>query len=275
MALALVLIALVALVLLGWVASGIRVVHPQHRGVLERFGKYRKVLGPGPHLTLRFVHTLQLVDERETVQDVAVDVLTADDVPIALDLAVMSECNDPRRFVYDVNDFGLAVARLLEHHARALVRELSATQLLSGDSRLTDELARSVDEVALTWGARVNRVELCRVVLPEEISEAMAELAAAERHRLAVLIEEEAALQVEAVRAEGEHQARLRRAEVRQALLLMEAERKAESIRVLADAERYRQQALARGHADAIRIVSTAVPPPALPRESGQSNHTA
>jgi regulator of protease activity HflC (stomatin/prohibitin superfamily) len=275
MALALVLIALVALVLLGWVASGIRVVHPQHRGVLERFGKYRKVLGPGPHLTLRFVHTLQLVDERETVQDVAVDVLTADDVPIALDLAVMSECNDPRRFVYDVNDFALAVARLLEHHARALVRELSATQLLSGDSRLTDELARSVDEVALTWGARVNRVELCRVVLPEEISEAMAELAAAERHRLAVLVEEEAALQVEAVRAEGEHQARLRRAEVRQALLLMEAERKAECIRVLADAERYRQQALARGHADAIRIVSTAVPPPALPRESGQSNHTA
>ena len=58
------------------------------------------------------------------------------------------------------------------------------------------------------------------------------------------------------VRAEGEHQARLRRAEVAEVLLLMEAERKAEAIRILADAERYREQSRARGKADAIRIVS-------------------
>ena len=268
MALALVLIALVLLLVLGWVVSGIRVVHAHHRGVLERFGRYRKVIGPGPHLTLRFVHTLHLVDERETVQDVPVDVLTGDDIPVALDLAVLWECSDARRFVYDVGDFGLAVSRLLEHHVRGLVRQMTVDELLSGDNRLTDELTPSLDEVALTWGARVTRIELCRIVLPEEVSEAMTELAAAQRHRLAVLLEEEAVLQVEAVRAEGEHQARLRRAEVRQALLLMEAERKAETIRVLADAERYREQAVARGHADAIRIVSNAVPPPGLPRES-------
>ncbi len=93
MALALVLIAL-ALLLIGWVISGIRVVHAHHRGVLERFGRYRKVVGPGPHLTLRLVHTLQTVDERETVHDVPVDVLTGDDIPVALDLAVLWECSD-------------------------------------------------------------------------------------------------------------------------------------------------------------------------------------
>jgi len=269
MALTLVLSALVLLLVIGWVASGIRVVHAHHRGVLERFGRYRKVIGPGPHLTLRLVHTIHIVDERETVQDVPVDVLTGDDIPVALDLAVLWECSDPRRFVYDVGDFGVAVSRLLEHHVRGLVRQLTVDELLSGDSRLTDELTHSLDEVALTWGARVTRVELCQVVLPEEVSVAMTELAAAQRHRLAVLVEEESALEIEAVRAEGEHQARLRRSEVRQALLLMEAERKAEAIRILADAERYREQSRARGQADAIRIVSNAVPPPALPRETG------
>ncbi len=203
MALALVLIALVLLLVLGWVASGIRVVHAHHRGVLERFGRYRKVIGPGPHLTLRFIHTLHLVDERETVQDVPVDVLTGDDIPVALDLAVLWECSDARRFVYDVGDFGLAVSRLLEHHVRGLVRQMTVDELLSGDDRLTDELTPSLDEVALTWGARVTRVELCRIVLPEEVSEAMTELAAAQRHRLAVLLEEEAVLQVEAVRGRG------------------------------------------------------------------------
>ena len=269
MALTLVLSALVLLLVIGWVVSGIRVVHAHHRGVLERFGRYRKVIGPGPHLTLRLVHTIHIVDERETVQDVPVDVLTGDDIPVALDLAVLWECSDPRRFVYDVGDFGVAISRLLEHHVRGLVRQLTVDELLSGDSRLTDELAHSLDEVALTWGARVTRVEMCRIVLPEEVSVAMTELAAAQRHRLAVLVEEESALEVEAVRAEGEHQARLRRSEVRQALLLMEAERKAEAIRILADAERYREQSRARGQADAIRIVSNAVPPPALSRETG------
>ena len=268
MALALVLIAL-ALLLIGWVVSGIRVVHAHHRGVLERFGRYRKVVGPGPHLTLRLVHTLQTVDERETVHDVPVDVLTGDDIPVALDLAVLWECSDARRFVYDVGDFGVAVSRLLEHHVRGLVRQMTVDELLSGDTRLTDELTQSLDEVALTWGARITRIELCQVVLPEEVSEAMTELAAAQRHRLAVLVEEQAVLEIEAVRAEGEHQARLRRAEVRQALLLMEAARKAEAIRILADAERYREQSRARGQADAIRIVSNAVPPPGLPRETG------
>jgi regulator of protease activity HflC (stomatin/prohibitin superfamily) len=269
MALALVIIALVPLLVIGWVVSGIRVVHAHHRGVLERFGRYRKVIGPGPHVTLRLVHTIHVVDERETVQDVPVDVLTGDDIPVALDLAVLWECCDARRFVYDVGDFGVAVSRLLEHHVRGLVRQMTVDELLSGDSRLTDELTHSLDEVALTWGARITRIELCRIVLPQEVSEAMTELAAAQRHRIAVLVDEQAALEVEAVRAEGEHQARLRRAEVRQALLLMEAGRKAEAIRILADADRYREQSQARGQADAIRIVSNAVPPPALPRATG------
>jgi regulator of protease activity HflC (stomatin/prohibitin superfamily) len=265
MALTLVLTAL-GLLLIAWVISGIRVVHAHHRAVLERLGRFRKVIGPGPHLTMRLVHTLHTVDERETVQDVAVDVLTRDDIPVALDLAVSWDCSDARRFVYDVDDFGMAVSRLLEHHVRGLVRQMTVDELLSDGTRLTQELTRSIDEVAVTWGGKIMRIDLCRITLPSEVSDAMAELAAAQRHRIAALVEEEATLELEAVRAEGEHQARLRRSEVRQALLLMEAERKAEAIRILADAERYREQSRARGKADAIRIVSNAVPPPALPR---------
>jgi regulator of protease activity HflC (stomatin/prohibitin superfamily) len=270
MALALVLIALALLLVLlviVWVVSGIRVVHAHHRGVIERFGRYRKVVGPGPHVTLRFVHTMHVVDEREKVHDVATDALTADDVPVGLDLSVQWACRDARRFVYDVSDFDVAVSRLLEHHVRGLVRDLTVEELLSGGSRLSEELTRSLDEVAHTWGAGIDRIELCRVALPPEVSDAMAERAAAERHRAVVLLDEETNVQVEAVRAEGEHQARLRRAEIRQTLIVMEAERKAAAIRMLADAERYRQQALARAQADSVRIVSAAVPPPALTRQ--------
>ena len=50
----------------------------------------------------------------------------------------------------------------------------------------------------------------------------------------------------------------------------MEAEREAEALRMAADAERYHQETLARAQATAIRIVSAAIPPPALGPATGE-----
>ena len=174
--------AIVFLVLfVAWLASGIRVVHADHRAVIERFGRYRKTVDPGLHLTLRFVHTVHQVDLRGVVVDVATDALTSDDVSVGVDLAVFAACSDPRRFVYDVADFPLAVTRMAETHLRGLARELTLDDMLNDTGRVTTELARSLDEVANSWGAQVHRVEVARIELPAEIADAMKERASATR----------------------------------------------------------------------------------------------
>ena len=265
MALALMLGAALALAaVLAWLASGLRVVRAEHRAVIERFGRYRRTAEPGVTLTLRFLDLVQVVDLREIVQDVTVDALTADDVPITFEIAVFHACNDARRYVYDITDFPVALARLVETHLRGLVREQTLEALLAGIDRVGEVLLRSVSEVAETWGASATRLDLLRIELPRELNDAMAMKAAAEQRTEARLAEERAAILAEALRSEAEHQARLRRAELRQTLLLMEAEREAETLRLAADAERYHQETLARAQADAIRIVSAAIPPPAL-----------
>ena len=71
------------------------------------------------------------------------------------------ECSDARRFVYDVGDFGVAVLPAAGMMSAALVRQMSVDDLLSGDNRLTDELTQSLDEVALTWGARIMPASSC------------------------------------------------------------------------------------------------------------------
>ena len=258
MALTLVLIALVVL-LVAWLASGIRVIHADHQAVIERFGRYRKTVGPGVRLTPRLIHTVRRVDQRETVEDIGTDVLTADDVTLGIDLAVFHACTDPRRFVYDVADFRLALTRLTETHLRSLAREMTMAEVLDEAGRLTAELTVSMGEIALSWGAQITRVEIARVELPSEIADAMKERVAAEQYRQAMAIEEATAVEVAAVKAEGEHQARLRRCQVKQSLLIMTAEREAAAMRILADAERYRQQAMARAQAEEIRIVSGAI----------------
>ena len=260
---ALTLIALVAViailvVVVAWLASGICIVHPDHRAVIERFGRYRKTVGPGLHLTLRFVHTVHQVDLREMILDVPAELLTADDVTLELELAVFAACADPRRFVYDVADFPLAVTRLAEAHLRRLARERTLDDLLNDTRPAMTALARSLDEVTRTWGAQTNRVEVARIDLPAEIAAAMKQRAAVERRRKALLSKEQATVEAAAAKAEGDLQARLRRSEVRQALRLMAAEREATAVRVMADAERYRLQAMARAQAETNRIVSGA-----------------
>ena len=267
MALALMLGAAVALVaVLAWLASGLRVVRAEHRAVIERFGRYRRTAEPGLTLTFRFLDLVQVVDLREIVQDVTVDAMTADDIPMTFELAVFYACTDARRYVYDITDFPVALARLVETHLRGLVREQTLDALLAGIDRVGQVLLRSVSEVAETWGACATRLDLVRVELPRELNEALATRAAAEQRTEARLAEERATILADALRAEAEHKARLRRAELRQTLLLMEAQREAEALRLAADAERYHQETLARAQADAIRIVSAAIPPPALGR---------
>jgi regulator of protease activity HflC (stomatin/prohibitin superfamily) len=256
--------ALALVAALAWVASGLRVVRAEHRAVIERFGRYRRTAEPGLTMTLRFLDVVQIVDLREIVQDVTVDAMTADDVQITFEIAVFHACTDARRYVYDITDFPVALARLVETYLRGLVREQTLEGLLAGIDRVGQVLLRSVAEVAETWGACVTRLDLVRLELPRELSEALAARAAAEQRTEARLAEERAAILADALRTEAEHQARLRRAELRQTLLLMESEREAEALRMAVDAERYRQETLARAQADAIRIVSVAIPPPAL-----------
>ena len=64
-----------------------------------------------------------MVDQREIVQDVTVDAMTADDIPITFEVAVFHACTDPRRYVYDITDFPVALGRLVETHLRGLIRE--------------------------------------------------------------------------------------------------------------------------------------------------------
>jgi len=270
MALALMLGAALALVVvLAWLASGLRVVRAEHRAVIERFGRYRRTAGPGLTLTWRFLDVLHIIDQREIVQDVTVDAMTADDIAITLEVAVFYACTDPRRYLYDISDFPVALSRLVETHLRGLIREQTLEAALAGIDRIGQVLLRSVAEVAETWGACATRVDLVRVELPRELNEAMAARAAAEQRTEARLAEERGVILADALRAEAEHQARLRRAELRQTLLLMEAEREAEALRMAADAERYHQETMARAQATAIRIVSAAIPPPALGPATG------
>jgi len=260
----------VAVLGLVWLASGIRIVRPGQRALVERFGKCRRTLDPGMRFALRFVERVRRVDVRERLEDVAIETLNRDKLPIHLDVAVSYRCVEPRAFVYDVADPALAVNRSTEAEIRNLVAKLTLDQLIGADEIVSSELHRVLGDVVQGWGVALTRVEVARIEPPEDLTEAMIATATAERDRLAFAVSRERELQAamaqaeveerrEDVRSKSEQSRRVARAEADRTIAVIHAEAEAQADRLRADAARYREQCLAQAHADAVKIVATAV----------------
>src|SRR5260370_2962768 len=112
------------------------------------------------------------------------------------------------------------------------------------NTHLRDILDDSTDK----WGVRVVRVEIQRIDPPPDVVQSMHHQMQAERTRRAVVTEALGVREAAITRAEGEKQA-----------AILEAQGQSEAIQRLADAEKYRQTAVAEGEASATRAVFSAV----------------
>ena len=65
---ALVIVSIGVLVVLAlWILGGVRIVRPFERGVVERFGRFRRTAEPGLRAMRPIVDTMHMVDMREQV----------------------------------------------------------------------------------------------------------------------------------------------------------------------------------------------------------------
>jgi regulator of protease activity HflC (stomatin/prohibitin superfamily) len=247
-------------VLLVFVASAVKIVRPYQKGVVERLGRYHATIDPGLRLILPFIDKLRLVDMREQVVDVPPqEVITADNVVVSVDAVVYHEPTDPRRLIYNVADFMLAVTKLAQTNLRNLIGDLQLDHALTSRDSINTSLREILDDATDTWGVRVKRVEIQRIDPPADVMSAMHEQMKAERTRRATVTSAEGMRQAEITRAEGERQAAILRAEAVKQQQILEAEGAAQAVRLRADAERYSQLTVAEGEAAAIRSVYAAI----------------
>lgn len=249
-----------AVLLLIFLASAVKIIQPFQRGVVERLGRYHSTADPGLRLILPFVDKLRYVDMREQVIDVPPqEVITSDNVVVSVDAVVYYEPTDPQRLIYNVANFILAVTKLAQTNLRNLVGDLQLDQALTSRDSINTHLRSILDDATDTWGVRVKRVEIQRIDPPADVMSAMHEQMKAERTRRATVTTADGHRQAEITRAEGEQQAAILRAEAVKQQQVLEAEGAATAIRELAEASRFRQITEAEGQAAAIRTVYGAI----------------
>jgi regulator of protease activity HflC (stomatin/prohibitin superfamily) len=255
-----IVLVIIALFLMIYAASGVRIVRPYQRGIVEQLGKYKETVDPGLRIIIPLVQTLRTVDMREQVIDVPPqEVITSDNVIVSVDAVIYYEPTDPQRLVYNVGNFILAVTKLAQTNLRNLVGDMQLDEALTSRDAINTNLRQILDDATDKWGVRVVRVEIQRIDPPPDVMSAMHEQMKAERTRRAVVTEAEGRRTAAVTTAEGEKTAAILNAEGIKERQVLEAQGEADAIRAVADAERYRQETVAHGEADAIRSVYQAI----------------
>ena len=255
-----VVLAALAFVLFVVVVSGVKIIRPYERGLVERLGRYRDTVEPGLRVIMPFIERMERVDMRERVVDVPPqEVITSDNVVVSVDAVIYYEATDPQRLVYNVVDFYLAVSKLAQTNLRNVVGDMQLDEALTSRDTINTRLRDILDDATDKWGTRVVRVEIQRIDPPADVMHAMHEQMKAERTRRAVVTQAQGEREAAITRAEGEKQAAILSAEGSRQAAILEAQGQAEATKTAADAERFRQVAVAEGEADAIRSVYAAI----------------
>ena len=256
----LILLAAIAFMMLIFLAAAVKIVRPYQRGIVERLGKFKGTVEPGLQVIIPFLDKIRIVDMREQVVDVPPqEVITKDNVVVAVDAVVFYEPTDPRRLVYNIANFVLAITKLAQTNLRNLIGDLDLDAALTSRDVINTSLREILDDATDKWGVRVVRVEIQRIDPPPEVISAMHEQMKAERTRRAVVTEARGVREADITRAEGEKQAAILGAEGLRQQQILEAEGEAQAKRTLADAERFRIEAVASGEAEATRLVFSAI----------------
>ncbi|MEJ5257976.1 MAG: SPFH domain-containing protein [Fervidobacterium sp.] len=239
----------IAFLLLIIAATGIRIVRPYERGLIERLGKFKKEVRSGLHFIIPFFDRMIKVDMREHVIDVPPqEVITKDNVVVVVDAVIYYEVTDAFKSVYNVNNFEFATIKLAQTNLRNVIGELELDQTLTSRESINAKLRTVLDEATDKWGIRITRVEIKKIDPPKDIMEAMSKQMKAERTKRAAILEAEGIRQSEILKAEGEKQA-----------AILKAEGEAEAIKRVAEANKYKLIAEAEGQALAIVNVFKAI----------------
>jgi regulator of protease activity HflC (stomatin/prohibitin superfamily) len=233
-----VFLIILAVVIFIIAATGLKIIRPWEKGLIERLGKYQRTADSGLSLIIPFLERILKVDMREQVHDVPPQaVITKDNVVVEVDAVVYYEVTDPVKVTYNVANFYTAATKLAQTNLRNLVGDMALDESLTSREVINTQLRQILDDATDKWGVKVTRVELQRIEPPVDVTEAMHRQMKAERLRRAMILEAEGAKRSAILKAEGE----------------------AEAIMKVADANKYEKLTLAKGEAEAIETVYGAI----------------
>lgn len=218
-------------------ASAVRVIRQNEKGLILRLGKYAGTQNPGITFLVPFIDSMIKVDMRERVINVPPQqVITEDNVTVAVDAAVYYKIVDPVKAEFEIEDFNLACVTLAQTNLRNLIGDMTLDGTLTSRDTINTNLRDVLDEATNPWGVKITRVEVQKIDPPVDITEAMSRQMKAERDKRAAILEAEGVKQSRILEAEGQKQSEILKAQGDAQAKIQIAQAEAESIKLVSEA---------------------------------------
>ena len=207
---------------------GIKIVPQSKVFVIERFGKFTRILESGLSIIVPF----------------KMSVITEDNVEVELVSTVFFRVLDAAKSVYRIRNIDLAIENTAISIIRSAAGKLELDDLQSSREAMNQEIAARLTKAAEVWGVEVTRTEILDVLVDEKTKESQRQQLNAERERRATI-----------AKAEGDK----RSVELKADAELYEAQKQAEAVKVQADADAYSVKIKAEADAEQTRLIAEAI----------------
>ncbi|MDR2434264.1 MAG: slipin family protein [Treponema sp.] len=176
----------------------IRKADEWERAVVLRFGKFRKVWGPGLFFLVPLADRVaRRVDIRIRVTDFsAQETLTLDSVTVTVDALCFWLVWDPQKAILEVEDYENAVVLSSKTALRNAVSSHELSMFLERGDIIEKQIQEEVDKKTTEWGITVQYVEITDIQIPEALQDSLSRVAQAEREKKARTLLAEAEIEI-------------------------------------------------------------------------------
>jgi regulator of protease activity HflC (stomatin/prohibitin superfamily) len=231
------MLALVALVV--FVIAKTAIVVPQQSGyVIETVGRYSRTLQAGFHLLVPFIDRIAY---RHTLKEQTIDIpeqvcITRDNVQVGVDGVLYMQVLDPRQASYGVTNYTFAISQLAQTMLRSEIGKIDLDRTFEERAVINASIVTELDKASGTWGVKVLRYEIKKIMPSPETLEAMEKQMRAEREKRAVVLASEGQRDARINEAEGQKQRVIKESEAARQRQINEAEGQAQAILAVANA---------------------------------------
>ncbi len=221
--------------------SGIHIVRPIEKGIVERFGRYNRLAISGFNWIIPLVDRMMKINITERMVNAEPqEIITKDKLNARVDAQVYFKVKDNEQSIkdsqYHVNDYKEQIVNLARTTLRNIIGTLTLNEANSGRDKINRELMKTLMEETKSWGLDIVRTELKEIDPPKDVQETMNKVVKAENEKIAA-VDYATAKETD---ADGDRRAAIKKAEGAARAVEIEAKAKAEAIKLVNEsAEKY------------------------------------
>jgi regulator of protease activity HflC (stomatin/prohibitin superfamily) len=226
-------VIILALLVVVTLYKGINIVPQGEEWLVERLGKFSRVLKPGLNIIIPYIEAVrQKITTRDIILDIPQqEVITRDNAVILTNAVAFVRVTKPENALYGVENFRVAIQQLIMTTLRSILGEMSLDEALSNREHIKTKLKDAIIDDVADWGVTVKSVEIQDINPSASMQASMERQAAAERERRAIETTAEGNKNAAILEADGKLAAAEREAKAQITL----ANASAEAIRVISD----------------------------------------